>query len=238
MKKQTGFALFLCLGLMTTACGRIDRTDKDAAITTSAVEKSSEIQKTTVKETEAEVTEKYDSSDGLPPVNQQMKQFYKEAEQLFMDIVFFRIKCDSEQPRMGESDDKVLYYRVTDERYSTMEKIKQALGKYFTKQFTEDLVSAKMWNEPRFREYDGALYMLQAQRSGNIQYAGHVFETVESGGDIIKMPVKVYYALYATPYEHFYKYPEDKTAYEVKEYTQIMVKEDGEWKFSQFELFY
>ena len=83
-----------------------------------------------------------------------------------MEVVFFRIKCDTQQSR------------------------------------TEDLVSAKMWDQPRFKEYDGELYMIQAQRSGNIQYAGHVFETVESGVDTIKMPVKVYYAIYATPYEY------------------------------------
>ena len=119
-----------------------------------------------------------------------------------------------------------------------MENLKEELWKYFTEQFTEELVSELMWNQPRFREYDGELYMIQASRSGNIQYAGHVFEAVESDGDTMKMPVKVYYALNATPYEYFYEYPEDLDAYEVKEYTQIMVKEGGQWKFSQFELFY
>lgn len=251
MKKKVLFILLIVVTGMFFGCGTPEQTikpgenistgDAETKNGETTAEKTTAVENPTEKVKEEQITQSYDSRDGLPPVEPEMKQFYQEAEELFKDVVFLRIKCDEQQSKMessGDEDVNVLYYRVVDNRYPTLEKLKEELEQYFTKPFTEQLVSEPIWNQPRFREYDGQLYMIQASRGGNIQYAGHVFETVEADENTIKMPVKVYYALNATPYEYFYEYPEDLAAYEVKEYTQIMTREDGKWKFSQFELFY
>lgn len=184
-------------------------------------------------------TTKYDSTDGYPPVEPGLKEFYKEAEKLYLDMVFFRVESDYQDGiTIGEEGNAVVYSLVTDERFKTLSDLQDTLYKYFTKEFADGLIFDENDEYDRFMEKDGKLYVLAAGRGGNIQYAGHVFEQVEADENRINMPVKVYYAKYATPYETFYTTPEDLDAYEVKEMTQSMVKVNGEWRFDNFELFF
>lgn len=230
MRRKLLAALAVTVGLLT-ACGSPMTNNNSGA------EQASE-QRTEIKETEKK---SYDSKDGLPPVNEDLKQFYREAETHFLDIVFLRLKCDKTQTiteKTDEGDVSVVYGRVTDARYPTLAKLREMTERYFTAAFTEELLTKEEYEQPRFREYDGELYMIQMMRSGNIQYAGHVFEDIETDGTVMKMPVKVYYALNATPYEYFYETPEDLAAYRMKEYVQVLTKEDNGWRFSRFELFY
>lgn len=183
----------------------------------------------------------YDSLDGLPPVDSELKQFYKDAETIFLDVVFSRIECDVEDSLyeiFDNAGNQIMYSKVTDSKYTSMEDLKSELGKYFTEEMVKKLTDNPINGFPRFKEFDGKLYMVQDAKGGNLMYAGHVFEKVTVEDDSMQMPVKVYYAKNATPYEIFYTTPEDLDAYEVKSFTQTLVKVNGEWRFNNFELMY
>ena len=119
MKKK-----ILCMTLvvfvgMLSGCGTEDKEIQQGDNTT--------LENKVLENTVPENKETYDSSDGLPPVEPEMKQFYKEAEELFKDIVFLRLDCDDQQSKIEATDDEdvqVLYYKVTDERFPTMENLK------------------------------------------------------------------------------------------------------------------
>lgn len=84
-------------------------------------------------------TANYDSTDGTPPVNNEMKTFYKKADEIFHAIEFGTFSVDDAS---GLRKGTAMYYRVSDTRFPTEAKLKAYLSNYFTNEFIEKEILA------------------------------------------------------------------------------------------------
>lgn len=243
MKKIILFGISLAAAIIIVGCGTKengtltggntagnngDKNVSDEKHTTSEDKNQNDVNKENT--TENNNTPIYTSEDGAPPVDENMKQFYREAEELFYTLKYKKMSVNMDE---FVQEDDVLYQLVEDERFKNMDELKTALNKYFTMDFIESEMLEEMWEHPVYKDIDGRLYQMAAQRGGDMSYAGHVFGNVVADENVIQFPVKAYYGN-EMPRDVFYTTPANEEMYNVKEFTFEMTKENGEWKFNKF----
>lgn len=226
MKKIILFGVSLASAIAITGCGTKEKVTDNAM-------GENVLETTTITKME-ETTEKnipvYTSEDGAPPVDDNMKQFYKEADNLFYTLEYKKMCVNYDET---VEEDNLLYQLVEDERFKNINELKTTLNRYFTMDFIENEMLTEMWEHPVYKDINGKLYQMAAQRGGDMSYAGHVFGDVMADENSIRFSVKAYYGN-EMPRDVFYTTPANEEMYKVKEYTFEMVKENGAWKFSKF----
>ncbi|KXL54199.1 hypothetical protein CLNEO_04290 [Anaerotignum neopropionicum] len=178
----------------------------------------------------------YTSEDGLPPLEDDLKQLYQDAEAIYLKIVFFDFHTDFNQPieKYG-----YVFYKVDEDHFNSYDSFKTYLSNYFSQDFINGKILAP--GDSQFIEgEDGALYMLDAGRGSNIFYAGCVFHSVERSEDKIKFTATAYYANTQEGYEGelFFAEPENMSDYSTEDFTFILVMEGDKWKFDLFSCFF
>lgn len=184
-----------------------------------------------------EETVEYTSEDGLPPLEDELKQFYQEAHDLYEQIALTGFEMDTNTTLDVNG---LIYYKITDSRFSNYDEFYSYLNKYFTKDFIDNEILSE--TNLRFAKgEDGAAYILDGGRGTNIFFAGYVM-TLDSRSDKeILFTATVYNTTGTTEpntAEIFYTAPENPEDYTTTEYQFDMIQEDGSWKFDNFYLFY
>jgi len=178
----------------------------------------------------------YTSEDGFPPLEDELKELYKDTETLYLNIVFGNLKYDTS--KKIEKDD-FIYYKVDEPAFESYDSFKTYLSNYFT----DDFINREILSPDSIRfiqDENGDLYMLEASRSNNIFYAGHVFHPAQRNDNQITFTATAYYANNQKAYdgEFFYTEPENVSDFSTQDYTFVLVKDGDNWKFDQFTCFY
>lgn len=178
----------------------------------------------------------YTSEDGLPPLEDDLKQLYQDAEAIYLKISFGNFQCDTNQALENYG---FVFYKVDEDNFDLYDSFKTYLSNYFSQDFISGKILAP--GDSRFMEgEDGALYMLDAGRGSNISYAGRVFHSVERSENEITFTATAYYANSEEGYEDeiFFTEPENISDFSTEDFFFTMVKEGGSWKFDQFFCFF
>lgn len=178
----------------------------------------------------------YTSEDGRPPVEDELKDFYSEAEGLYRHLSLGGLPVDDTQKMERDS---LTYYKSDSPLYHSLAELRTYLETYFTPAFVdqeilrEDSISF-------IEDSNGELYILDGGRGANIYYTGHVFELVERTDDRIAMTATVYYldSNDAIADEIFYTTPENPENYVTQVYDFVLVKTGDDWRFDRFQCFY
>ncbi|MHC1695119.1 MAG: hypothetical protein AB9835_07585 [Eubacteriales bacterium] len=223
MKKL--ITILIIITIVSTACVNNIKTDFTTENQNTTIDNTT----TTIASSTEPAT--FDSSDGLPPVDDELKAFFKDAAKIYRDLEFGILPIQNDT---GIQQDNYIYYRVNDPRFSTIKELRLFLTDYFTDDIIEnDILSANKEN-PEYIEIDGAIYQREIGRGGRIEYAGHVFGPIEVSDSSINMPVSVYYATDYQPETFFYTEPDDKNKYNIEEHKFELVKVNDKWVFNQF----
>lgn len=176
------------------------------------------------------------SQDGLPPLEDNYKELYQDAEELYTKIVFGNFHCDVTK-ELTKND--YTYYKVDEPAFDSYD----AFTDYLSKYFTEDFINQNILNPDSIRFLkgdDGALYLLDAGRGSNIFYAGHVFHSVQRTDNQITFTATVYYSTGQNGYEGdpIFTEPENISDFATQDFTFSLVKDGDTWKFDQFICFF
>lgn len=175
------------------------------------------------------------SKDGLPPLENDLKDLYKNAETIYYNIVFGNFNCDTDKKI---EKDSFIYYKVDEPEFDSYDAFQTYLSNYFTEDFINREILSP--NSVRFIKDDkGDLYMMDASRGSNIFYACHVFHDVKTSDSQITFIATAYYSNSQEAYdgEIFYNEPENAEDFSTQNFTFALVKEDNKWKFDQFTCF-
>lgn len=176
-----------------------------------------------------------DSKDGLPPLEKDLKDLYKNAETIYYNIVFGNFNCDTSKKI---EKDSFIYYKVDEPEFDSYDEFQTYLSNYFSEDFINREILSP--NSVRFIKDDkGDLYMMDASRGSNIFYAGHVFHDVKTSDSQITFTATAYYSNSQEAYdgEIFYNEPENTEDFSTQNFTFALVKEENKWKFDQFTCF-
>ncbi|WP_313528582.1 DL-endopeptidase inhibitor IseA family protein [Anaerotignum sp.] len=218
MKKRL-YAIFACIvfsALIFSGCGN---TNKNLPNTDTSIS-----------------GEDFTSEEGLPLLETDLQQLYKDAEAIYLNIVFGNFHCDTTQKI---ERDNYIYYKVDEPEYDSFDSFKVYLSNYFTQDFINREILSP--DSIRFMKADnGDLYMMDASRGANIFYAGHVFHKSVSNENQITFTATAYYSNTQEAYdgERFYVEPENSGDFSTQEFTFALVKEEENWKFDQFTCFF
>lgn len=176
------------------------------------------------------------ADESLPPLSEDLQELYKGAYTIYYDISFGMFEADENDTLIK---DDFTYYRVKDNRFQDYDAFRGYLENYFTK----DYINEEILNETNilFTKGDnGGLYFLNGGRGSNIYYAGHTFQVERETEKEIDLVATAYYTNSNEPYDgnYFYTAPEDPDAFTEQVYSFVLLKEDGNWKFDSFSLFY
>lgn len=176
------------------------------------------------------------SEDGLPPLEDNLKALYQEAETIYFQIIFGDFDCDT---NTSIEKDNYTYYKVTDPNFDSYDSFKTYLLNYFS----EGLIDEKLLKpvDTRFIEgEDGTLYMMDFGHSSNILYAGHVFHAAQRSETKITFIGTGYYSNKEEGYvgKPFFTEPKNIRDFTTQDFTFSLVKDDDRWKFDQFSIFY
>lgn len=183
-----------------------------------------------------EEEEVYTSEDGRPPLADDLKELYQDAAEIYTEISLATFDADDNSTMEKNG---LQYFKVDDDRFATYDEFQTYLEQYFTKDFvSSEILTDK--NVQFAKGDDGALYFLGAGRGSNIYYAGHVFKLDRKLDKEIDLTATAYYSTGDSAYdgEIFYVEPENAGDFTTTDYHFVMLKEDGEWKFDDFVLFF
>ncbi len=178
----------------------------------------------------------YTTEDGLPPLEDDLKQLYQDAETIYLKISFGNFQCDTNQALEKYG---YVFYKVDEDNFDSYDSFKAYLSNYFTKDFISRMILAP--EDSRFTEgEDGGLYMLDAGRGSNISYAGRMFHFVARSENQITFTATAYYSNSEEGYEgeEFFTAPENISDFSTEDFTFTLVKEGDTWKFDQFFCFF
>lgn len=175
----------------------------------------------------------YSSSDGRPPLSDDLKDFYTSALEVYSKIYYCSFTADASTPVWVNG--KNGYIRVTDARFPDYASLYSFASYYFT----DELMQTKILpaGQTSFADKYGAFYMGPAVNVKNPAYAGHVFKTVTQSTTEIVCTADVYYLLGTDAVNSapiFYTEPADKSLYSVTQVTFRLVPFENRWKFSDF----
>lgn len=179
----------------------------------------------------------FDKKDGLPPVNDELKQIYEEAFRLECDMNFADVGLDTKEDgsfvtRKSGGD---IWHKVKDERFGTYAELEE----YYKSLFTEELAEAKLeMYEGAFKDINGVLYTVCAARGSDITYAGHYFTIDSVKEDLVSLTSHIYNADDVVTSNPVYEKQEDESKYTINKVAIEFVKNDDAWKLNKFELFY
>lgn len=179
----------------------------------------------------------FDKKDGLPPVNDELKQIYQDALKLEREMEFAEVGLETKEDGsfVTEKSGDQVWYKVKDDRFGTYAE----LEKYYKSLFTEELAEKKLeMYKGVFRDINGVLYTVCGARGSDITYAGHYFTIDSVKESVVSLTSHIYNEDYAAASEPVYEKQEDESKYTVNEVAIEFVKNDEAWKLSKFELFY
>ena len=173
----------------------------------------------------------------LAPINDlgDFQALYDTALERVTAMRFCDVRVDGSDCK---DTDGYRYCRVNEDAYSTMAELRAYLGECFTEEFIDrELLPA---DQILWREFDGALYMLEFGRGSNLLYAGHVLELTSLNDREICWTAHCYYAKNAddAPDEPFYETPADAARYDVEDKPLTLQNTADGWRFSQFPVYY
>lgn len=206
----------------------------NASSETNALVASSDTSKLDTSSSPLLADKSFDNHDGLPPLNDELKEVYKGAYDIDYDLTFSNF---TKQNNESVYIDGNQYFRVTDTRFSSCDELHNYLSHYFTEDFIKNkgfLSGTKA--SPLFRDYNGKLYRLSADRGSMDGLCGITFDIKSVREEKIEFTSTVYF--YDSPelYSKFYTHPEDTSKFTTQVFAFIMVKENGKWLFSEFDL--
>lgn len=172
----------------------------------------------------------------LPPLDEDLQELYAGAYKIYNQISFGNFDYDEETTM---EKDGIKYYQITDSRFKTYDEFQKFLEQYFTKDFVTNCILSES-NIMFAKGEDGGLYFLGGGRGMNIFYAGHTFQLDNEAENEINFTATAYYTNSNEAYdgEYFYTAPENPDDYTTQEFHFILLKEDGQWKFDDFALFF
>lgn len=158
----------------------------------------------------------------VDPTVQSAEEIFEVANRLYGYFALTGLECDPEQYFEADMDGTaVKYYKVINEALDTKAELLSALSCYFS----ADIINSLM-DTPNYREgTDGKLYTLDAARGSNIEYKGTIYEISLMTEDMVAFTA---YSTYGF---------EDSEPY-IEEYVYNMIKQDGRWVFTNFQLPY
>ncbi|MDD3393775.1 MAG: DL-endopeptidase inhibitor IseA family protein [Anaerotignum sp.] len=176
------------------------------------------------------------TEDGLPPLEDNLKELYQDAERVYLNITYANFYRDLNKQI---EKDNLIYYKINEPEFDSYDSFKTYLLNYFS----EDFVNETLLNPDTTRFLkgeDGALYMMDAGRGSDILYAGHVFHPAQRSETQITFTATAYYSNKSEAYEGetFVTEPENSNDFSTQDFTFSLVKEGGQWKFDQFACFF
>lgn len=176
------------------------------------------------------------ADESLPPLSEDLQELYKDAYTIYYDISFGMFEADENDTLIK---DDFTYYRVKDNRFQDYDAFRGYLENYFTKDYINEEILSET-NILFTKGDNGGLYFLNGGRGSNIYYAGHTFQVERETEKEIDLVGTAYYTNSNEPYDgnYFYTAPEDPDAFTEQVYPFVLLKEDGNWKFDSFSLFY
>lgn len=173
----------------------------------------------------------------LPPLEDEMKELYRGAYEIYSEINFGLLEYDEETTM---EKDGFTYYKVTDGRFKSYDDFQKYLLQYFTENFVNGNILSPE-NIMFIKGEDGGLYTLGGGRGTNIYYAGHTFTMDKESEEEIGFKATAYYTNSNEPYsgDYIYKAPENAEDYTTQDYLFVLWN-DAEigWRFNTFYLFF
>lgn len=179
------------------------------------------------------------STDGLPPVSDELKAFYAEAAALYRQLAYCTFATAEEEYEI----EGLRYRKVTDERFDGYNEFREYLGNYFTEEFIDNIILPD-GSVGYIEADDGSLYMLENFMVPNPCYCGHVFELVRNEMNHIEFRAIVYYSIIdeeGIPLyqgDVFYTEPEEYILFETAEYDFELIRTDEGFRFNTFSILY
>ncbi len=208
--------------------------------TESVTTKENESQNLKANQTESKLVEPIYGKDGLPPLEDELLAFYKEAYDFFEKYHTCGFKYDYNQ---SIETDRGIYYKVIEPQMDTLEALNTKISSYFTQDTEIEMLENKIFYPDKleyFIEKDNCLYVLGFDSPSNIFYAGHVFELISKSENKIGLKLIRYLSKDTEPNagdnELVFTIPEDNDKYDVEEKYFILIKETDGWRFSEMNL--
>lgn len=172
----------------------------------------------------------------LPPLSEDLQKLYEGAYKVYYQISFGAFDYD-EAATLEKND--LMYYKITDSRFQTYDAFRTYLLQYFTEYFVDNSILCED-NLMFTKGEDGSLYYLGGGRGANIFYAGHTFEIEKENENEIDFRATAYYTNSNEAYHgaYFYTTPKNPEDYTTQQFSFVLQKEAGEWKFNTFHLFF
>ena len=175
----------------------------------------------------------FDRQDGLPPLNDTLKEAYKKAAERSKMMTYMEFSMDDAAfVTIGDVED---YVRVTDSRFPSV----AALKSYLSESFTDECIT-RNWlsgDSQLFRDYNGALYVLPYGASGDLLYRGHTFTVTKADSNAVEFTATVYDIRDSENSDSslFFSPPSDPQNYDTATLQFSLVKgSDGVWRFDEF----
>lgn len=206
MKKS--IIILLCsLAILTTAC-------KYSKQETNSNNNSSNISLSSQHSDEKDVEN--NSQETVIPLSPELQDLYKKALEAYCWFDVGTMNSDGEPIAFSENS----FFKVNDERFPTY----QSWHDYLIDIFNQTFIDNKLLAKDYYKNIDGKLYGIQADRGTNIFYTHSEFKIKNQTDEKIEMMVIGNYE------KDGKKYTDEKTI--------VFEKENGEWRISQFSLLY
>ena len=144
----------------------------------------------------------------------QVEDTLMSAMEVYSWFVLYPLDVDYDKP--NAAGDR---YQVLDERFNTMDALRDMVSQYFSDDIVEDLFSMGVYTEE-----DGYLYTTDEGRQMDVHIGETEFELTEETGEEKVYTVTVNY------------WGEEDNPVEVLTYVQQLI--DGQWKFTQFPFYW
>lgn len=170
--------------------------------------------------------------NGLPPLENKLLDFYKEAYEFYQEYYMCGFQLDYNNMKVVND---LTYYQVDEEEFSTLDELENQIKFYFTGITLNQMLSESNYF---FIEEGGMLYALDFGSSANLFYSGHIFKLVSESDEKIELKLIRYLAKNQEdiPEKAFYTIPSDLEKYDVEEVPITLEKEGTGWKFSEIHL--
>lgn len=151
------------------------------------------------------------------PENDAVTDMYQKAAEAYSWFDMTSLPSDSNQKK---EMDGAIYYRVTDERFSTMAKLEE----YLKSLFSDEIVS-RLLSSVNYKEIDGALYTLNGARGADITKGEERYKILrEENRVVVQVEVDVFGNIETG----------DISGTETYEFP--IEQRDGRWVFTEFSL--
>lgn len=188
----------------------------------------------------ATIEEKQDEAEiiygenGLPPLNDELMNFYKKAYEFYEKYYMCGFQMDHNTMKVVNG---LTYYKVNEEQFSTLKELEDNIKLYFTGTTLNNILSEIDYY---FIEEDNTLYGLDFGSSANLFYSGHIFQLISQNDKVIELKLIRYMAKEQEDItkEKFYEIPVDLGRYDIEEFPLVLEKEEEAWKISEIRLIY